>query len=173
MIKSTQFTMLIMMILATSFSKLSAQSAPVFGLGLNAGQGMGRADGLAIGFDLRFQIAAEKNLYIPITIGYTSIMAKDKISIVSGKTYEVESEKYFAIKSGFKYFFDSSYTRFYGLAEAGLVLGTEVPKGGGVHLPFVFSPALGYTWSNGLDVGVKYEAFTKQSYAGIRLGYGF
>lgn len=41
---------------------------------------MGRADNLAVGFDLRFQIAMEKNLYIPITIGYTSITAKDKIS---------------------------------------------------------------------------------------------
>lgn len=171
MIKLTQLT--ILLILATSFSKLNAQSAPVFGLGLTAGQGMGRADGLAIGFDLRFQIAAEENLYIPITIGYTSIMAKDQISVVSGKTYKVDSEKYFAIKSGFKYFFTASNAGFYGLAEAGLVLGTEVPKGGGVHLPFVFSPALGYAWSKRLDVAVKYETFTKQSYAGIRLGYGF
>lgn len=85
----------------------------------------------------------------------------------------MDSEKYFAIKSGFKDFFGRSYTGFYGLAEAGLVLSTEVPKGGGVHLPFLFSPALGYAWSNRLNVAVKYESFTKESYAGIRIGYGF
>lgn len=171
--KSIALSLLTMITLAMFSLKLSAQSAPLFGIGLNAGQGIGRADGLAMGADLQFLIGAGKNLYVPITIGFTSITAKDKISPISGKTYTVESEKYFPLKAGLKYFFEASSSRFYGLMETGLALGIEVPKGGGVYLPIIFSPALGYALNNGLDIAVKYETCRKESYAGIRIGYGF
>ncbi len=165
--------MMVMIITFTMLSStLNAQSIPVFGLGVNAGQGTGQSDGLAIGFDLRFQIGAGKNLAIPITVGFTSIMANDKVSPFSGKTYHVHREQYFPVKIGLKYFFEAAHSKFYGLAETGLAMGTAV-LGTGLHLPVMFSPALGYALHNGLDIAVKFEAFRNESYAGIRLGYGF
>ena len=61
----------------------------------------------------------------------------------------------------------------YAFAEGGSAFGTNSGSG----TSFVYSPAVGYAWSNGLDLGAKYEGLSKDGsntgYVGLRLAYGF
>ncbi|WP_449440518.1 hypothetical protein [Pedobacter steynii] len=63
--------------------------------------------------------------------------------------------------------------RLYGLGELGAAFG--VTNGSGTS--FLYSPALGYSWSNGLDLGVKYEGLSKGGgnlgQVALRIAYGF
>jgi len=141
------------------------------GIGLNAGVPTNSGSSFALGADLRYQVDLDRQLSIPITAGFTSIFNKDVT--IGGTTYEVDNSNYIPVKAGLKYFFNDSGAGAYGLAEAGAAFGTKSGSG----TSFVYSPAIGYAWSNGLDLGVKYEGLSKSGanngYVGLRLAYGF
>ena len=139
----------------------NAQDSRKFGIGLNVGAGTGTGESFAIGGDLRYQLDVAKQLSIPITAGYTNVSRKD--------SYGGGSFGYIPVKAGLKYFFNDSGAGAYGLAEAGAAFATA--SGGGTS--FVYSPAIGYSWSNGLDLGAKYEGYDGGGYVGLRLAYGF
>lgn len=164
--KSTMFLASAVAAVALFFStNVNAQSSPKFGIGLNVGVPTATGGSLAIGGDLRYQFDIDKQLSIPITAGYTNISFKD--------SYGGGSIGYIPAKAGLKYFFNDTGSGVYGLAEAGAAFSTN--DGGGTS--FVYSPAIGYSWSNGLDLGAKYEGISKNSsntgYVGLRLAYGF
>ena len=144
-------------------TNVNAQSSPKFGIGLNVGVPTNDAYGVAVGADLRYQFDIDKQLSIPITAGYTRLFGKDNVA----------DYPYIPLKAGLKYFFNDTGAGAYGLAEAGAAF--ETNSGGGTS--FVYSPAIGYAWSNGLDLGLKYEGLSKNSlntgYVGLRLAYGF
>lgn len=137
------------------------------GIGLNVGVPTNSGSDLALGADLRYQFDVDRQLSIPITTGFTSIFNKDVGNV------KVDNTNYVPLKAGLKYFFDPNGSGAYGLAEAGAAFGTN--KGAGTS--FLYSPAIGYSWSNGLDLAVKYEGLTKNKvnngYVGVRLAYGF
>lgn len=141
------------------------------GIGLNAGVPTNSGSSFALGADLRYQVDLDRQLSIPITAGFTSIFNKDVT--IGGTTYEVDNFNYIPVKAGLKYFFSDTGAGAYGLAEAGAAFGTNSGSG----TSFVYSPAIGYAWSNGLDLGVKYEGLSKSGtnngYVGLRLAYGF
>lgn len=142
----------------------NAQGTRKFGIGLNAGAGVGTGQSFAIGGDLRYQLDVAKQLSIPITAGYTNIQYKDG--------YGDFSYGYIPVKAGLKYFFNDSGAGAYGLAEAGAAFAVGDASG----TDFVYSPAIGYAWSNGLDLAAKYEGITTggtNGYVGLRLAYGF
>lgn len=139
----------------------NAQGTRKFGIGLNAGAGTGTAESFAIGGDIRYQLDVAKQLSIPITAGYTNVSLKDE--------YGGGSFGYIPVKAGLKYFFNDSGAGAYGLGEIGAAFSTT--SGGGTS--FVYSPAIGYAWSNGLDLGAKYEGYDGGGYVGLRLAYGF
>lgn len=164
--KSTMFLASAVAAVALFFStNVNAQSSPKFGVGLNLGVPTNTGGSLAIGADLRYQFDIDKQLSVPITAGYTNISMKD--------SYGGGSFGYIPAKAGLKYFFNDTGSGAYGLAEAGA--GFSTTSGGGTS--FVYSPAIGYSWSNGLDLAAKYEGLSKNGgnsgYAGIRLAYGF
>lgn len=164
--KSTMFLATAAAAVALFFStNANAQSSPKFGVGLNVGVPTYTGGSLAIGADLRYQFDIDKQLSIPLTAGYTNISNKD--------TYGGGSFGYIPLKAGLKYFLNDTGAGAYGLAEAGA--GFSTTSGGGTS--FVYSPAVGYSWSNGLDLAAKYEGFSKNSvnngYVGLRLAYGF
>lgn len=140
----------------------NAQSRKL-GVGLNVGVPTQTGGSLAIGGDLRYQFDVDKQLSIPITAGYTNISYKNN----------VPSSGYIPVKAGAKYFFNDSGAGVYGLAELGAAFGTASGSG----TSFVYSPAIGYAWSNGIDLGAKYEGLARNSsnsgYVGLRLAYGF
>ncbi|MCX2491907.1 hypothetical protein OQX63_00395 [Pedobacter sp. PF22-3] len=140
----------------------NAQSSPRnLGIGLNVGAGTTTGLGLVIGGDIRYQFNVDKQLSIPVTAGYNNFSVKDAGSF-----------GIIPVKAGAKYFFNDSGSGAYGLAELGAGFGTE--KGSGTS--FVYSPAIGYSWANGLDLAAKYEGYSNNGsigFAGIRLAYGF
>ncbi len=149
----------------------NAQGTRKFGIGVNAGIPTNDAYSFAIGGDLRYQFDVSKQLSVPITAGFTSIQGED---VVVGTTTISYRYNYIPVKAGLKYFFSDTGSGVYGLAEAGAAFGT----GSGGSTQFVYSPALGYSWSNGLDLAAKYEGITSSAgpnpaYVGIRLAYGF
>jgi hypothetical protein len=148
----------------------SAQDTRKFGIGINAGIPTNDAYSFAIGGDIRYQFDVSKQLSIPITAGFTSIQGED---VTIGTTTINYRYNYVPVKAGLKYFFNTTGAGLYGLAEAGAAFGTD--SGAGTN--FVFSPAIGYSWSNGLDLGAKYEGITSNGdtlgYVGLRLAYGF
>lgn len=157
-------------------SNANAQSRN-FGIGLDAGIPTKTGGQFAIGGDLRYQFNIDEQLSIPITAGYTNLSYKyDTNEANNGyvSTRSINSNfGYIPVKVGAKYFFDKSGSGVYGLAELGAAFGTN--KGSGTS--FVYSPAIGYSWNSGIDLGAKYEGLTRNSltngYFGIRLAYGF
>jgi hypothetical protein len=146
-------------------TNVNAQSAPKFGIGLNVGVPTQTGYSFAIGGDLRYQFDIDKQLSVPLTAGYTNISIKD--------TYGGGSFGYIPVKAGLKYFFNETGSGVYGLGEVGAAFGTNSGSG----TSFVYSPVVGYAWSSGLDLGVKYEGLSKSGanngYVGLRLAYGF
>ncbi len=142
-------------------------SGQKMGVGVILGVPTNEGSEFALGADLRYQIDVNRQLSIPITTGFTSIFNKDVGNV------EIPNTNYIPLKAGLKYFFNETGAGAYGLAEAGAAFGTN--KGAGTS--FVYSPAIGYAFNNGLDLGVKYEGLTKNKvnngYVGVRLAYGF
>lgn len=139
-------------------------SARNLGIGLNVGAGTTTGYGLVLGGDIRYQFNVDKQLSIPVTAGYNNFSIKDSYG---GGSFGV-----IPVKAGAKYFFNDSGSGAYGLAELGAGFGTN--KGSGTS--FVYSPAIGYAWANGLDLAAKYEGYSNNGsigFAGIRLAYGF
>ncbi|ARS39746.1 hypothetical protein CA265_08830 [Sphingobacteriaceae bacterium GW460-11-11-14-LB5] len=149
----------------------NAQSSQKLGIGIIGGIPTSDGYNVALGADLRYQFDIDKQLSIPVTAGYTRFLAKD--ITVGNVTYDGVDFGYIPVKAGVKYFFDASGSGIYGLAELGAGFGTNE----GSKTSFVYSPAVGYAWSNGLDLGLKYEGLaqngTSTGYVGLRLAYGF
>lgn len=143
---------------------VQAQSSPRFGVGLNVGAPTaGKTYSMALAADLRYQFDIDKQLSVPLTTGYTQYFGKNNISDMG----------YVPLKAGLKYFFSETGSGAYGLAEAGAAFGTS----SGAKTTLVYSPAIGYAWSNGLDLGAKLEGISRSNfntgYIGLRLAYGF
>lgn len=142
----------------------NAQSSPKFGIGLNVGAPTRNAYNFSIGGDLRYQFDLSKQLSVPITAGYNRFIAN------SGNNYP--DFEYIPAKAGLKYFFSETGSGVYALAEAGAAFGL----GANEKTYFLYAPAVGYAWSNGLDLAAKYEGFDNginTGYFGLRLAYGF
>ena len=151
-------------------TNVNAQDAPQgqkLGIGLNVGVPTNSGSSLALGADLRYQFDIDKQLSIPVTTGFTTIFNKDI------GNFKVDNSNYVPLKAGLKYFFDPSGSGAYGLAEAGAAFG--INKGSGTS--FLYSPAIGYAWSNGLDLAAKYEGLSRSGattgFVGVRIAYGF
>ncbi len=155
------------------FFTTSVNAQTKLGIGVNVGAPTGDASdfyNLALGIDARLQFDVSKQISIPVTTGYTSFMGKNDYP-VSG--VDVRDYGFIPVKAGVKVFFDDSGSGLYGLAELGAAFGTS--KGSGTS--FIYSPALGYSWSSGLDLGIKYEGISKNSstisQVALRIAYGF
>jgi len=168
--KSTKFLATAAAAVALFFSThVNAQSSPKFGIGLNLGIPTSNAHTFALGGDLRYQFDIDKQLSVPLTAGYTRLFGAE----IGNTGVNAPDRAYIPVKAGLKYFFNDSGSGVYGLAEAGAAF--SVGAYSGTH--FVYSPALGYSWSNGLDLSAKYEGFNADKintgYFGLRLAYGF
>ena len=167
---STKFLATAAAAVALFFStNVNAQSSPKFGIGLNVGVPTSNAHTFAIGGDLRYQFDIDKQLSIPLTTGYTRFMGAE----IGNTGVDYADRAYIPAKVGLKYFFNDTGSGVYGLAEVGAAFSVGTYSG----TNFIYSPALGYAWSNGLDLAAKYEGFNDSGfntgYFGLRLAYGF
>lgn len=161
---------------ALFFSTNANAQTPNFGIAANVGVPTNNDyHNLTLGVDARIQFNVVKQLSVPVTVGYTHFFGKDYQ--VAGVNVEAPDYAYVPVKAGLKYFFSPNGSGLYALGEVGAAFGvSELSKTG-----FLYSPAIGYSWSNGLDLGVKYESVSKavkytddnMGHVALRIAYGF
>lgn len=147
--KSTKFLATAVAAVAIFFS--SNVSAQKLGFGANVGIPTSSLYGLSLGGDVRVQFDVTKQLSVPIASGYTHFFAKDNNLLPTGE--KLPDYAYVPVKTGLKYFFDPTGSGIYAMGEVGAAFGVSKSS----RTTFLYAPTLGYSWSNGLDLGLKYE----------------
>jgi len=154
-------------------------SAQKLGFGANLGIPTSDHYSFAAGIDARLQFDVSKQVSIPVATGYTHFFAKDATYLNGAATVDVPDYGYIPLKTGLKFFLDPSGSGLYAMGEVGAAFGvTDNAK-----TTFLYAPTIGYSWSSGLDLGVKYENAGKGDalrYLGnntgqvaLRIAYGF
>lgn len=154
----------------------TSASAQNIGIGANVGIPTSKHYNFAAGIDVRAQFNVTKQLSVPVASGYTRFFAKDAPYILGG---DVPDYAYIPLKTGLKYFLDPSGSGAYAMGEVGAAFGVSKDS----KTTFMYAPTIGYSWSSGLDLGLKYENAGKGDalrYLGnntgqiaIRIAYGF
>lgn len=156
-------------------------SAQKIGFGANLGIPTSSAYSFAAGIDGRIQFDVTKQLSVPVATGYTHFFAKDNATISGVNVSNTPDYSYIPLKTGLKFFFDPTGSGIYAMGEVGAAFGVS----DGAKTTFLYAPTLGYSWSNGLDLGIKYENAGKgdalrliddKSHTGqiaLRIAYGF
>jgi hypothetical protein len=162
-------------VVALFFSTNAMAQTPNFGIGVNVGAPTNNdVYKISLGVDARMQFNVVEQLSVPVTVGYTHMIAKNDVFINGA---EAPDYGFIPVKAGLKYFFSETGSGLYALGEIGAAFGiTELSKTG-----FLYAPAVGYSWSNGLDLGVKYEGISKGvkytddniGHVALRVAYGF
>ncbi|WP_454800930.1 outer membrane beta-barrel protein [Mucilaginibacter phyllosphaerae] len=155
----------------TSFAQ-SSNGAGKFSIGLEAGLPVGDVKNLsnfAIGGSLKYDHPIAENTFITGSAGYTKFLSNDDAKSIGYKIYAIP------VKVGVKYFFDQG---FYGEAQVGAAFVNESMLGvSGNTTTFAYSPGIGYSFGGGVDLGVRYEGWTKSgttiSQVAARLAYSF
>jgi len=154
-------------------------SAQKIGVGANLGIPTSDLYGFAAGVDLRLQFDVTKQLSVPVATGYNHFFAKDN-AFFRPNGADVQSLPdygYIPVKTGLKYFFDPSGSGIYAMGEVGAAIGVSDHA----KTTLLYAPTLGYSWSNGLDLGLKYENTGKgvdglgneSGQVALRIAYGF
>ena len=150
---------------------VNAQDSRKFGIGLSVGVPTTDLYSFAIGADARMQFDVSKRLSIPVAAGYNHYIAKDN-------AIDLPDYGYIPVKTGLKYFFDPAGSGLYAMGEVGAAFGVTSRA----KTTFLYAPTIGYSWSNGLDLGVRYEntgkgvdvaAAPQMGQVALRIAYGF
>jgi len=100
-----------------------------------------------------------------LSAGYTDFLYKSDIKALVGKS----GEGFIPVKAGLKYYFSGG---FFGDAQASATFSTE--SGGGTA--FAYTPGIGYTLSNGIETGIRFEGWSHDgslNQLGLRVAYRF
>lgn len=152
---------------AQTTESLDANKGVRFGFGISGGiteKGSPFKNGF--GADARFQFDLSNYVSLTATGGYTKL-TKEK----NGNDYD-----FIPAKGGVKVF---PIKGVYGLGEIGAGFGIKKDS----KTSLLWSGGLGYEWKSGWDLGVRYEAYSQDSFSStyvpyngqfaLRLAYGF
>jgi len=152
-------------------TNVNAQESRKFGIGLSLGVPTTDFYSFAIGADARMQFDLTKRLSVPVAAGYNHYIAKDNAS-------NLPDYGYIPVKTGLKYFFDPSGSGLYAMGEVGAAFGVTSDA----KTTFLYAPTVGYSFSSGLDLGVRYEntgrgvdrvGAPEMGQVALRIAYGF
>ncbi|MET3979342.1 hypothetical protein ACVW0P_001113 [Mucilaginibacter sp. UYNi724] len=155
----------------SSFAQSSKETGK-FSIGFEAGLPLGDAkdvSDLVIGGSLKYDHPIADKTFITGSVGYNKFLSNDDAKSIGYKLYAIP------VKVGVKYFFAES---FYGEAQVGAAFVNESILGSsGNTTTFAYSPGIGYAFGGGVDLGVRYEGWTKSgttiSQVSARLAYSF
>ena len=156
------------LLVGTAVSSFAQKGGSNFSVGLEAGLPVGSTSNfytVAIGGSLKYEAPIATGTNFTLSAGYTSFQGKT-LAAPFGK---VAAFGAIPVKAGIKQFFGDA---FYGEAQLGAAFLTQT--GGGTA--FAYSPGIGYKFSDVIDLGVRYEAWSKggtTSQIGARLGFSF
>lgn len=149
------------------FSSVAQESVQGFriGGGLSVVAPIGnnlKAYSVGVGLDLLGQYGISSQLALTGDVGYTTIFAKDD---------NVDAFNVIPIRAGIR-FFPSDKFFLGGKAGVGIITGSGNSTSG-----FAYSVGAGFRMDDKLDIGLNYDAVSKNSvsfsYLGLRLGYFF
>lgn len=156
-------TMLFVGIAVSGFAQKGGSN---FSIGLEAGLPVGNTSNfynVAIGGSLKYEAPIATGTNFTLTAGYTSFQGKTIGAV------KIPAAGLIPVKAGIKHFFADA---FYGEAQVGAAFSTQ--SGGGTA--FAYSPGIGYKFSDVIDLGVRYEGWSKNgttSQIAARLGFSF
>ncbi|RYY35626.1 MAG: hypothetical protein EOP46_09375 [Sphingobacteriaceae bacterium] len=166
--------LLALVILGSTAFAASAQTteAGKFSIGVEAGLPLGDAADVysfGIGGSLKYELPVTEQFAVSLSAGYTNFMYKSEIKDLIDKS----GEGFIPVKAGAKYYFSGTFTEgFFGEAQLGATFGTA----DGAGTAFTYAPGVGYSFNNGLEAGVRYEAWSNDgtfNQLGLRLAYRF
>lgn len=168
----TKFTLLVIMLLALSTSKMFAQGLH-FGLGVEGALPVGSwSNGYKVGAGATIRLAYELDETSAIT-GTTGVIAFIPKSVSGLNT---KAQLNIPIKAGYKHMLGETL---YGLGEAGFTLArTYIPSTGSGSLSSVSSTEFTYSVGFGAKLGafdpsIRYEGYSGAGFVGLRLGFNF
>lgn len=160
-----KFLLAVVLLSGAAFGSFAqSKDSGKFSIGLEAGLPVGSQSdfySFAIGGSLKYDQPIATGTFVTFSAGYTSLKAKD---VIGGG-----SIGFAPVKVGVKYFLAES---FYGEAQVGAAFGTK----SGTGTSFAYSPGIGYAFGGGVDLGLRYEAWSKNGTFGqfaARLAFSF
>lgn len=169
-----KFLLALVLLSGAAFSSFaqSSSDAGKFSIGVEAGLPVGDAkeiSSFAIGGSLKYDHPIAEGTFVTLSAGYTKFLLKSEFKDAGLSLYGIP------VKAGLKYFFAES---FYGEAQLGAAFVKASAEGGGSNstTAFAYSPGIGYVLGGGVDLGVRYEAWSKNgttSQIAARLAYSF
>ncbi len=154
------------LVVGVAVSSFAQKGGSQFSVGLEAGLPVGNASNaytVAIGGSLKYEAPIATGTHFTLTAGYTSFQGKTIAGI------KIPAAGFIPVKAGIKYFLADA---FYGEAQVGAAFGTKSGSG----TAFAYSPGVGYKFSDVIDLGVRYEAWSNNGTVGqigARLGFTF
>lgn len=167
-----KFLLAVVLLSGAAFSSFAqSKDSGKFSIGLEAGLPVGDVKNLsnfAIGGSLKYDHPIAENTFITGSAGYTKFLSNDDAKSIGYKLYAIP------VKVGVKYFFAES---FYGEAQVGAAFANEKVAGvSNSTTAFAYSPGIGYAFGGGVDLGVRYEGWSKNgtiSQVAARLAFSF
>jgi hypothetical protein len=161
-----------LLLCSTTATCLAQNSTDKFSLGLETGLPLGnfhKYSSSILGVSAKYEHSIGEGLFITGTAGFSNVHNKD--FYYSGSLIAKSSNSgVVPLKAGLKYFLS---TNLYMEGQAGASFYTRL----GGSPAFTYSPGIGYNFSNHVDLGLRYEAWTKEGstsgHLGLRLGYSF
>jgi len=150
-----------------SFAQSRGRSDGKFSIGFEAGLPTGDAHhlfGSVLGGSLKYELPIDRSTWFTISAGYNSFQPKGVYNDIGGPAINA-----IPLKVGVKYYFDRS---FFAEGQIGAAFFTGAADG----TAFAYSPGIGYTFSEGFELGLRYEGWSKDGtlgQAGLRLAYRF
>nr|WP_067062980.1 outer membrane beta-barrel protein [Mucilaginibacter sp. L294] len=157
----------------SSFAQSSKEGGK-FSIGVDAGLPVGNAknaSNLIIGGSLKYDHPIADGVFVTGSAGYSRVLFNNETKNEL-KSFGVDKSGvgYIPVKVGVKYFLAES---FYGEAQVGAAFSTESGNGAS----FAYAPGIGYAFGGGVDLGVRYEGWSKSggtlSQVAARLAYSF
>ncbi len=114
---------------------------------------------------MKYEHPIADQLFLTGSAGYSRLLYKDDFKSKFG----VSSVGFIPVKAGVKYYFDDA---FFAEGQLGASFSTESSK----TVLFAYSPGIGYSFANGLEAGIRYEAWSKNgttSQVALRVAYRF
>jgi len=134
------------------------------GVGVSAGASTDDNYGLVLGGDLKLQKDFVGPVSATLSAGYTNFFVKDELEDLGASDYGV-----IPVKAGIKVFLTPNF-------YAGGEVGAGFETSGAKETSFVWAPTIGWGFGNGLDLGIRYEDYTKDfrpKQVALRVAYGF
>jgi hypothetical protein len=156
-----------------AFAQTTASSSTDGGtkisLGIEGGIPVGDANSVynyVLGGSLKIETPILKNTFLTLSAGYNAFFVKSELKDPGLSS----AYGFIPLKAGIKYYMQDG---FFVEGEAGIVFSTEANS----RSLFVYAPGVGYTFSDGFEVGLRFEGWPKDgetiSQIGLRLALRF